>query len=69
MTDRIKGCTVVFEEEIRTDDAESILNAIRSIRGVLSVDGTLSTGSDYFERQRIKIELLKKISQMVVDFK
>lgn len=46
MTDRLKGCTVVFEHDVRTDDAESTLNAIRAIRGVLKVEPILSVADD-----------------------
>lgn len=38
MTDRYKGCTVVFDHEIREDDAEHLLNAIRMIKGVKAVE-------------------------------
>lgn len=38
MTDRLTGCRVVFDQDIREDDAEHILNAIRMIRGVAGVD-------------------------------
>lgn len=34
MTDRVKGLTVIFEQDIRDDDCEYITNAIRMIRGV-----------------------------------
>jgi hypothetical protein len=35
MTDRLKGCVVTFDQDLRTDDAEAILNAIRMVKGVL----------------------------------
>jgi hypothetical protein len=37
MTDRLKGIYVAFDEDIRDDDAEPIIQAIRQIRHVLSV--------------------------------
>ncbi len=43
MTDRHAGYIVVLAENIREDDAaEGILNAIRMIRGVLSVQPVLA---------------------------
>ena len=37
MTTRYDAVLVVFEHEIREDDAESLLSAIRHLRGVESV--------------------------------
>ena len=37
MTDRYDAFTVVLERNIRTDDAEPVLAAIRQLRGVLDV--------------------------------
>ena len=37
MTDRIKGLTVLLEPDKRDDDTEYIINAIRMIKGVVSV--------------------------------
>ena len=39
MTERYNGFLVVLESEIREDDAESTLDAIRHIKGVLRVTG------------------------------
>jgi hypothetical protein len=33
MSDRLKGCIVSFDHDIREDDAEFYLNAIRAIKG------------------------------------
>jgi len=38
MTDRHAGYVVVLAEDVREDDAEGILNAIRMIRGVASAE-------------------------------
>lgn len=37
MTDRYNAIVVVLEENIRSDDAEPILEAIRMIKGVIRV--------------------------------
>ena len=52
MTDRVKGCTVVFEKDIREDDVEPVLIAIRMLRGVLAVEGVLAKPGDWFAEQR-----------------
>jgi len=62
MTDRLKGATVVFTADIRDDDAESILNAIRMIKGVLAVTGVLSDSDDWMNRRRIQAEMRQRVS-------
>ena len=38
MTDRHSGYVVVLNRDIREDDAEAVINAIRMVKGVLSVE-------------------------------
>lgn len=45
MTTRFHSFTVALEKDIREDDAESLINAISMMKGVLSVVGN-ETGSD-----------------------
>lgn len=54
MTDRLNGVFVVFEKDIRTDDAESIIAAIGQIRGVLSVQGNVVDAVDYVAYERAR---------------
>jgi hypothetical protein len=61
MTDRIKGVWVAFEEEMRTDDAESLMSAIRQLRGVVGVQHSIMNADDYINGARIRRELLLKI--------
>lgn len=61
MTDRLKGCVVAFEKDIREDDAEGILNAIRMIKGVADVSTKKSGHDDFINRQQIKVDLQYKI--------
>jgi hypothetical protein len=42
MTERFNTLTVVLEKDMRDDDAETLLTAIRQMRGVLSVKGNVS---------------------------
>lgn len=65
MTDRLKGCTVVFENDIRTDDAEVLINSIRMLRGVLSVETNVSDTDDWMNRERIKHELTRKLWEVL----
>ncbi len=38
MTDRYAGFVVVLDEDVREDDAQATINAIRQIKGVLGVE-------------------------------
>lgn len=61
MTDRIKGLTVTLEKDIRVDDCEVILNAIRMVRGVASVATHVSDTDHYFAKEQLKSEFKEKI--------
>lgn len=61
MTDRLKGITVVFKDDMREDDAEHIINAVLMIKGVLKVTTLKLDADDYINRERIKSEMRKKL--------
>ena len=61
MTDRYSGLTVTFRKDIRDDDAEVIITAIRLIKGVLSVDSIPSTTDLLIATNRVKAELRNKL--------
>lgn len=47
MTDRYNALIVVLERDTRDDDAEKLINVIKSIKGVMDVTGNVVTPSDY----------------------
>jgi hypothetical protein len=61
MTDRLKGFVVTLTHDIREDDAEAIVNAIRMVRGVLDVQPVVSTYEDVMNRTMVRHELEAKI--------
>jgi len=61
MTDRLKGVWVIFDKDIREDDAQPIIDAIKQIRHVLSVKPSIADGSDYMARERVRMELSEKL--------
>lgn len=67
MTDRVKGFTVTLEKDIRIDDVEVIIQAIRMIRGIADVEPSISTSEDQINRQRIKYELRDKFYKFLSD--
>jgi hypothetical protein len=67
MTDRLKGCTVTFDHDIRNDDADPILDAIRQIRGVLHVEPNIVTFDDHTAEVRARTELARRLIDLARD--
>lgn len=60
MTDIVKGFTVTLEKDMRIDDVDVIIQAIRMIRGIANVEPSISTSDDHMNRERIRYELRDK---------
>ena len=65
MTDRYCALTVVLEVDVRSDDAEPLINAIQQLRGVLSVRGMVSEPMSYTATQRAKNDLAHKMLKVL----
>ncbi len=65
MTTRLKGVLVTFEQDIREDDAEILINAIRMLRRVLDVVPVPNSVDDYIAEMRVKTELRKKLWEVL----
>lgn len=65
MTDRLNALTVVLETDIREDDAEALIAAIRQLRGVLSVTGTVADIGDHIAQERVRRELGEKLLRVL----
>ena len=65
MTDRYNALTVVLDRDIRDDDAECILNAIRMIKGVRSVTGNVADMESHIAEQRVRHELEQKLMSVL----
>ncbi len=63
MTDRIKGVVVTFGEDIRVDDAERILDAIRMVKGVIDVHPVNSSAEDGMVAARVRRDLEARLSK------
>jgi len=61
MTDRFNSLTVVLKEDVREDDAESLIAAINHLRGVLSVNGNVRDICSHTAEIRAKNEMVKKL--------
>lgn len=61
MTDRVKGFVITLEKDVRIDDVEPLMKAIRFMRGVANVEPSISDTDDLINQSRIKSELREKM--------
>lgn len=65
MTDRYNAFTVILENDIREDDAQPIINAIKQIRGVLDVQPAQSDViAVSVASSRVRVRLWDKIHKV-----
>ena len=65
MTDRVNALVVVLDENIRTDDVEPLMNAIRQMRHVVSVEGNVTDLSSHTAEMRVRNELGIKLMKVL----
>lgn len=61
MTDRHRGYIVTLDHDIREDDAEHIINAIRMIKSVISVEPIVGGFESQMSDERSRHELFRKV--------
>ena len=65
MTDRYSALTVTLEHDLRDDDAQALINAIKQLRFVLDVQPhTADPMEQSVAEMRLKTELYEKISDI-----
>lgn len=67
MTDRHAGYVVTLNEDIREDDAEAIINAIRMVKGVIDVRPIVSNVELMIAEDRADQEWREKIRQLLLN--
>lgn len=65
MSDRINTITVVLEKDVRDDDCEAVLNAMRMIKGVLRATPNVASVSDHMAEERAKHHLGQKLIALI----
>jgi hypothetical protein len=65
MTDRVSAFTVVLERDVREDDAQSLIEAIRHLRGILSVEPVVSNPGQAVATARLRFEYFEKLRQVL----
>ena len=61
MTDRLNALTVLLEHNLRDDDAEGLINAIRHLRGVSDVVGVVADPAAYSARRQGEKDIRRKV--------
>lgn len=61
MTKRIDGFLVTLEKDLREDDAAAVVEAIKMIKGVVSVETHEVDMNTHFARNRIRHEMTMKL--------
>lgn len=64
MTDRMKGCWA-FDRDIREDDVEHLVHAIKMVKGVADVELTLADSDDWMNRQQVRHNLQMKLHKVI----
>lgn len=54
MTDRVHTITVVLDHDMRDDDVQPLLAAIRQLRGVAAVDTVVADLTSHFAEVRVR---------------
>lgn len=65
MTDRFHSLTVVLEQDIRSDDAENLMQAIKMMKSVINVRGNVSDPESYMAEERARYNLGRKLLGIV----
>lgn len=65
MSDRYSALTVALEHDIRSDDAEKLIEAIKALRGVLDVKPHVADECCYVAQTRVRSELHKVIFEAI----
>lgn len=64
MTNRINALSVALEEDIREDDAQATIEAIKQIKGVLHVTPNVADIGSWTAEMRVKSELFQAITRI-----
>lgn len=65
MTDRYHSLTVTLDVDIREDDAQAIISAIKQMRRVIDVTGNVADLDSHMAEQRTRRELGQKIIDVI----
>lgn len=61
MTNRFYALSVALDADIREDDAQVLISAIKQLRGVLNVEGHVASIETWAAQERARTELSSKL--------
>ncbi len=61
MTTRLKGFTVILQDDIREDNSEYIINAIKMIKGVQQVLPVEQCHRDNMAESKVRMDIYREI--------
>jgi hypothetical protein len=67
MTDRHAGYIVILREDIREDDAQAIMTALRMVSGVAFVEPVIASYEQVMARSRRDVEWVDAIAKLAKD--
>lgn len=65
MSERIKGFTVILEQDWKDEDANELAKAISQLKGVLSVRNVVSTIADHIAVIRERTRILSEVTRII----
>jgi len=65
MTDRIHGIVVTLDKDIRIDDAQPTIDAIKQIKGVIDARPVATSAEDHLNRMRVRTELAARLWEVI----
>jgi hypothetical protein len=65
VTDRHAAYVVVLEEDIRVDDAQEILTALRMVRGVAAVEPVISSFEVHVAKSRVDVSWRRALANLL----
>jgi hypothetical protein len=61
LSNRYNYLIVVLEKDLKDEDAQPLLEAIKCLRGVLSVTPNVNDPDDWMAQERVRAELSEKL--------
>lgn len=65
MTDRVHSLTVVLDKDIRIDDIEPLIDAIKLFNHVIEVSPNISDPNAFMAETRVKRKLVDKLFKVL----
>ena len=69
MTDRYNALTVVLGTDMREDDAEQLIHAIKMLRNVISVEPNITNVESHIASTRVRTEIAQRLMEVLYPVK